>query len=227
MKAILTTLTFLLIRLVSFGQFAVISDSDGFVNLRKSPELINNIISKIPNGQIVFCLESDNPKWRTVDYIKEKSTISGFVYSSRLNYIDNYKTIKPILENRDQLEFKVAETTITLSIKTFNAGKNKLSFSKSMPNFLEKINGKKIWGTDGNIPKYEYKEIVLNKGNSIIKLQRDNLYEPNLKSTKVNYDEKSNIIYLTASNSDGAGGYVVLWVIKDGKLLNQIITTPF
>ncbi len=227
MKLILTIVIVLLSLLVSFGQYATISDRDGFVHLRKSPEVKNNVLDKISNAEIVYCFDSKEEKWRMVDYLKKGETISGFIHGSRLINIDHYGEVKPNLKTSSTLTFKIAEVTITMTVTDFEATKHKLNFSKKVANFLEKINGATIWGTDGNIPKKQYGQILLQTGSSIIKLPKENLYEPNLSATKVNFNADSNTIYLTALNSDGAGTYEVLWVIKDGKFIKQIIAIPF
>ena len=54
-----------------------------------------------------------------------------------------------------------------------------------------------------------------------------NLYEPNLEYTSVNYNEKKNIVYIQSRNSDGAGSYAVIWIIEKGKLQNRFISIPF
>jgi hypothetical protein len=93
--------------------------------------------------------------------------------------------------------------------------------------YLEKINGKEIWGTDGNVPKKQYGQFTLILGKDKIHLPIDNLFEPNLDSTKLNIDKNSRTIYISASNSDGAGGYEVLWIIENGTFKQRITTFGF
>jgi hypothetical protein len=109
---------------------------------------------------------------------------------------------------------------------------NKLKYSKGVSSkneikWLEQINGKAIWGTDGNIPNYQYNQIILSIGSDKINLPCENLFEPNLENTAVYFDEKKNTIYITALNGDGAGSYAVLWVIKNSKFIDRFITIPF
>jgi len=40
----------------SFGQFAIISDKDGYSNVRSSAEAGKNITDTLYNGQLVYCL---------------------------------------------------------------------------------------------------------------------------------------------------------------------------
>jgi hypothetical protein len=80
-----------------------------------------------------------------------------------------------------------------------------------------KIDNSQIFGTDGNIPKREYKSIQIEINNIKIELPNEalkNLYEPSLSNSKANYDEKNDVLYVFSSNSDGAGGYEIIWIIE-------------
>lgn len=92
---------------------------------------------------------------------------------------------------------------------------------------MEKINGDEIWGTDGDVPRMQYGKAILHIGSNKVDLPIDNLFEPNLDFTSVYIDKKNNIIYVSALNSDGAGGYAVLWIIENGKFKQRITTIPF
>jgi len=230
MKTYLLLLTLICVQ-ATFGQFAIISDKDGFANVRKSNEIGNNIIDTLTNGQIVFCLEEMNG-WRPVDYVKNGKELSGYVHDSRLFYIDNFKSIKYRSLTKDSVIFSHDSISLTVIKEPFIANKNKLKYKKigdktNESMFLAKINGKQIWGTDGEIPKYQYQKILLKIGNKVINLPCKNMYEPTLKYTKVNVDSKTNTIYITADNSDGAGGYTVLWIVTNEIFKRKIITIPF
>ena len=82
-----------------------------------------------------------------------------------------------------------------------------------------------IFGTDGNIPKREYKSIQIEINNVKIELPNialKNLYEPSLYNSKASYDEKKDILYILLSNSDGAGSYEIIWIIEKKKYKNRI-----
>jgi len=73
---------------------------------------------------------------------------------------------------------------------------------------LQLVNGKGYLGTDGEVPKRTYKSIIVTIGSKIIELPRaayEDLFEPSLHHTEVHYLRQKDIIYITASNSDGAG----------------------
>jgi len=74
------------------------------------------------------------------------------------------------------------------------------------------INGKKVWGTDGEMPKTEYKSIVVNFGARQLIVPHaafEDLFQPTIWNTKVNYDRKNDILYIVSENSDGAGAYEI------------------
>jgi hypothetical protein len=230
MKELLTILTCIFCQTI-FGQFGIISDKKGFVNVRNAANISNNIIDTLNNGQIVFCLEEEG-EWRPIDYDLSRKNKSGYVHKSRIKLIDNYDKINYTNLTNSKIEFKKNSIALLVTKTKFNPKNNKLQYhkgyaSENEKNWLEKINGKEIWGTDGNIPKNQYGQIFLTLGENKIYLPIDNLFEPNLDYTAVNIDEKNRTIYISAMNSDGAGVYAVLWIVEDGTFKQRIITIPF
>ena len=70
-------------------------------------------------------------------------------------------------------------------------------------------------------------ELRFINGNVKIKLPFEDLFEPNLNLTFVNIDKKNKTVYISVENSDGAGAYVALWIIENGKFSQQLIQRPF
>jgi hypothetical protein len=228
MKILLTICTCFLYQSV-FGQFAIIADNDGFVNVRSSANSSSKIVDKLLNGEMVFCLEPEND-WLPVDYDLGKENKSGFIHKTRVRFLENFKKVPRQVLNDSKVVFKRDSLTITITRIPFISQKNKLQYHKGNPSknetsYLEKINGKEIWGTDGNIPKMQYGKIIFQLGKDIIYLPVDNLFEPNLDRTSATID--SGTIYLSAINSDGAGGYAVLWIIEKGRFKRRVTTIPF
>ena len=215
----------------TFCQFGIIADKDGFVNVRSSPNISNNIIDTLTNGQIVFCMEAEG-EWRPTDYDFSGKKKSGYLHNSKVRFIDDFDKI-PIDSNSDSIiRFKKDSIMLIVTKMKFNPKNYKLKYhkgddSKNEISYLEKINGKEIWGTDGDIPKNQYGQVTLILGNVRINLPIDNLFNPNIDYTKVNVDKKNRIIYISAMNSDGAGGYEVLWIIKKDKFKERIVTLGF
>ncbi|MDD2799580.1 MAG: SH3 domain-containing protein [Bacteroidales bacterium] len=230
MKGFLTILTCILCQ-TTFGQFGIIADKDGFVNVRNSPGISNNIIDTLTNGQIVFCLEAEG-EWRPIDYDLSRQNKSGYIHKSRVKFIEDFDKITYNNLTDSTITFKKDSIRLIVTKIKFTPKNNKLQYhkgdaSKNEMSFLEKINGKEIWGTDGNVPKKQYGQFTLTLGKDKIRLQTDNLFEPNLDYTTVNIDTSNRTIYISAMNSDGAGGYAVLWIIENGKFKQRITTIPF
>lgn len=215
----------------TFGQFGIISDKDGFVNVRNSPNISNNIIDTLTNGQLVFCLEAEG-EWRPTDYDFSGHRKSGYIHNSKVKFISDFDKIPCDNLTDSSISFKQDSIKLIVTKTKFNPKKNKLQYnkrdnSKNEMSYLEKINGKEIWGTDGNIPESQYNQFTLTLGKEKINLPVDNLYQPTINSTTVNIDKKNKIIYISASNSDGAGGYEVLWIIEKNRFKKRILTVGF
>ncbi|HPT01600.1 MAG TPA: hypothetical protein PLJ84_03315 [Bacteroidales bacterium] len=214
-----------------YGQFGIIADKDGFVNVRNSPDISNNIIDTLTNGQIVFCLEAEG-EWRPTDYDFSRQRKSGYIHNSRVKFIEDFDKIPYDNLTDSTLRFRMDSTRLIVTKKRFNPRNVILQYhkgddSKNEMSYLEKINGKEIWGTDGTMPINQYGQITLIFGKERVNLPIDNLFEPNLDNTKVNFDRENKTIYISASNSDGAGGYEVLWIIENGKFKERITTVGF
>ena len=76
----------------TFGQFGIIADKDGFVNVRESANIKSKIIDTLTNGQIVFCLEAEG-EWRPTDYDFIRHEKSGYVHNSRIKFIEEFNNV--------------------------------------------------------------------------------------------------------------------------------------
>ena len=207
-----------------FSQFGIINDLDGFVNVRSSAEKGNNVTDKLENGFIVYYFETEG-NWINIDYKKNGKELNGYIYKDKIKFITDFQKIplkseldgKVMLEN-ENLKIEISETK-------FIKEEHKLKFLKNDKFILMEIDNLHFFGTDGNIPKREYKSIQIEINNIKIELPNEalkNLYEPSLHNTKANYDEKNDILYVFSSNSDGAGSYEIIWVIEKMKYKYRI-----
>lgn len=214
--------------LFSFGfcypQFAIISDPDGYVNVRNSDKIGNNVSDKLSNGFIVYYFEPQG-NWTNIDYKKSGKELNGYIYKDKIKYITDFKEI-PLKINQDKkvtldngfIKIKITETK-------FLKEKHKLQFLKSNSTLLNKIDDLDFLGTDGEIPKREYQSIEVEINNVKVEIPDSalkNLYQPTLWNSKANYDEINDILYIHSSNSDGAGGYEIIWVIERKKYKTRI-----
>ncbi|SFD84350.1 hypothetical protein [Flavobacterium phragmitis] len=226
---VISSILFVLFLNNAFGQFAVIKDNDGYVNIRTEASKGNNISDKLNNGFVVYCFEPKN-NWINIDYSKNDKDISGYLYKDRIQYLSEFTEIPLTKETQKKVIFKKNDITIILESQNFNLNSVKLSFLKNDKSILEKINGKLFWGTDGGIPKEAYKNISVVIDNTTINLPKnsfEDLFEPNLFNTRINYDQKSDILYITSTNGDGAGGYEIVWIIEKGHYKERKVVYGF
>ncbi|HGE5778219.1 SH3 domain-containing protein [Flavobacterium psychrophilum] len=197
---------------------------DGYVNVRSSAEKRNNISDKLENGFIVYYFEPEG-NWVNIDYKKNGKELNGFIYKDRIKYITDFTNV-PLKSNLNgKVKLENENVKIEISETKFIKEKHKLKFYKNEKTQLEKIDNSQIFGTDGNIPKREYKSIQIEINNVKIELPNialKNLYEPSLYNSKASYDEKNDILYILSSNSDGAGSYEIIWIIEKKKYKNRI-----
>ncbi|WPO79376.1 hypothetical protein [Flavobacterium sp. KACC 22761] len=213
----------------AFAQFAVIKDNDEYVNIRTEASIENNVSDKLNNGFVVYCFEPKN-NWINIDYSKNNKDRNGYLYKNRVQYLSEFTTIPLIKKTQTQVIFEKNGLNISIESKNFESNSAKLTFLEKDKSILKKINGKDFWGTDGGIPKSTYKSIAVVIDNNTIELPKnafDDLFEPNLYNTKINFDKKNNILYIASSNSDGAGGYEIVWVIEKGKYKERKIVYGF
>jgi len=222
----------LLIVCVCSGQtfeFATVKDKDGFAYVRSSKEVKwNTIIDTLKNGFIVSHFGSDT-NWILVDYLKNGEERSGYIYKNRLVNSSSFLELKAT-RSKNELLFSHPEFKVFISSKVFDKSKHTFEFYKKNPDQLIKIDGKTIFGTDGNFPKTAYQTIKINFDTVTIAVPETaiaGLYEPNFNSTNCYYDNVNQILYLQAINGDGAGGYAVLWVFKKGVYQKRAVTRPF
>jgi hypothetical protein len=225
-----------------YGQFAVIQDPDGYVNVRKTPSNKSDIIAKAYSGQVIFCYmpEESKDNWYEIyhgeESIKEfgRNWGSGYIYRSRLKYLSEFEIIPAKERSNEKVTFQKDSIKITMTKVPFIPKNNKLRYSpgdekKHIESILIKINEKKIWGTDGDLPGNQYGQISVEWGNNKFNLPKksyDDLFEPNLLIgyTHVSFDKSNNRLYIFASNSNAAGSYDVVWIIENRKYIGRVIS---
>lgn len=227
MKKIIN-LIFILLLQFYYSQFYIVNDKDGYVNIRKTESVNSKIIGKLKNGEIVHSYEDDNKSnWITVDFfINSKNDFkTGYIYKDRLLNLYDYENI-PIIKNSDYVILKNNGIEIKITEKKFKKSKHSFLYHKQYKNAIIKIDNEEYYGTDGEIPEFQYAEILIKINGKTITLPSKalkNLFQPNLFSTSAHYDKKNDILYIDSLNSDGAGSYEVLWIIKNGKYSKRII----
>lgn len=215
-----------------FAQFAIIKDTDGYVNVRDSSDLGSKVVDTLHNGHLIYAFDEDGEQWIGIDYDKNGEHKMGYVHKSRFQLIGKFKVLKAQKTLPTSAFYKWDNSSLSISKIPFDRKKHELKYAKNdslnpTGNFLSAIDGHVIYGTDGEVPNYQYGKIELKVGNKILELPMKGLYEPNFEFTSLNLDEVNNTLYLHAINSDGAGAYAVVWVVTNGQFIKQWVTIPF
>jgi hypothetical protein len=213
----------------AFGQFAIIYDKDSFCNVRSSAGKSNNIIDKLENGHFVYCFPN-NTNWTDIDYSKKNKDLNGQVYKDRLIFVSSYLKVPILTKGNFKIILQKDSVKVVLSQQEFVISKHKFTYYKEDKNQIALIDDDKYWGLDGCVPTRQYKSIEITFGQRKILLPKnafENLYEPSLRNTQVNYDKTNDILYIQSSNSDGAGGYEVIWEIEKGVYKERYVAYGF
>lgn len=225
MKKVVTIFLFFLCK-TSFTQFGIIQDKDGYANIREKPSINSKIIDTISNGRIIFFTESSelDSNW----YLNYAKGI-GFIHKSRIKFINTFSKVPIKIKTASLIHLENKIFKITFQKSLFIPKNNKLEFRKSLTDNKEliRINGKKFYGRDLQIPTWRYSKATVHINKSIINLPIDNLFEPLIEFTNAYYDNEKDIIYIIAYNGDGVGSYVVLWIIEKGNFKQLEIEIPF
>ena len=219
---------FVVAQVIEGGAFAVINDKDGYVNVRKEKSVHSKVLKKLDNNTLIFVLEYDKAYYGNWIYADNE----GYIYNDRVKWIHNFPQIAKGIAKGNTIVFEGKEIQVVLSTEKFDKSKHSFKYHKEYRDIIEKIDGKPFWGTDGNIPKKEYKSIEVKiRGKQVFIPQSaySDLYQPNLYTDLnfVYYDKDSDILYIVANNGDGAGAYMVCWQIEKGVYKGRKIGIPF
>ena len=219
---------FVVAQAIEGGAFAVINDKDGYVNVRKEKSVHSKVLKKLDNNTLIFVFVYDKAhdgNWIHPDY-------EGYIYNDRVKWIHNFPQIAKGIAKGNTIVFKGKEIQVVLSTEKFDKSKHSFKYHKEYRDVIEKIDGKLFWGTDGNMPKREYKSIevkIRGKQVSIPQSAYNDLYESYLYTefNSVHYDKDNDILYIVANNGDGAGAYMVCWQIEKGVYKGRKVGIPF
>jgi Bacterial SH3 domain len=205
--------------------FAIIDDKDGFTNVREEPNVKSKIVGKIKEGELFYNrFIEHNSDWIEVE---TEENLSGYVHVSRIKFLNNLKQLKYRKEAKDTLTIYQSNIKVQIFKSAFILKEHKIERKEYNP--VSKIDQKHPWGVDGTLPTQAIQSIQITLGQNVLEMPKnelDDLFEPNFEQTRV-FVGKNDTYYLTMSNSDGAGGYRVTFVIRKGKFVKRYIFIPF
>lgn len=227
MRILLPCIILLFCSFCANAQLGIIKDPDGFCNVRAEANTQSKIEDTLTNGRFIYHLQDDetkNKNWLLVDYHKGKDHLSGYIHRSRVVFIKDLTQFKNITANDTLLKAELNDMQVTIKSGSFVKTGRKIIDKNPSGKYrdIASIDGKTIWGTDGRMPRTEYKGIQFKSGTQTLNFPKssyNDLFEvSSVKYTTLGLDKTTGKVYIEAGNSDGAGSYIVVWVINNGKI---------
>ncbi|MDJ1505576.1 SH3 domain-containing protein [Xanthocytophaga agilis] len=210
-----------------WAQLARIKDKDGYVNVRSKPDASSSILEKALESDVFYCHDRKGD-WYPVNMERKEKRITGYIHASRVTFIETLDPLPVKEEKTNTIVLQKDSIRVELSTKPFVKSAHTIQYHPTYKESVISIDHKPVWGEDGDLPTVAYRQIQIRMGTKQIELPDKalaNLFEPTLFNTKVNYDKQLDQLYISSFNSDGAGGYTVVWIIKEGKYSHRTILT--
>ena len=218
-----------------FGDYAVVKDKDGYVNIRAKESIKSKIVGTLPNNTLVYGLfDTTHDETGEEIFFNWIAVDKGYVHKSRLKKISDFRAIEVKVQG-NSIIFDDKDVKVTITKQKFDKTKHKIT-KKEHDGWTELIiDGKAIYGIDiygGNddsLPEDHYKSITVTmKGKNvpIPKSAYDDLYQIFYFSSSVYYDKEAEALYILAHNSENASAYEVCWQIVKGEYKGRVIGYP-
>ena len=203
------------------GDYAVVKDKDGYVNIRAKENVKSKIVGTLPNNTLVygfFDKEFNPTNWIEVD--------KGYVHQSRLKKIFDFRAIEGKVQG-NSVVYDDKDVKVTITKQKFDKTKHKIT-KKGQGSYEQLIiDGKEIiYGWDGSLAQDHYKSITVTmKGKNvpIPKSAYDDLYGIFYLNRSIYYDEEAEALYIYADNGEAGLAYEVCWQIVKGEYKTRII----
>ena len=218
-----------------FGDYAVVKDKDGYVNIRAKESVKSKIVGTLPNNTLVYALfDTTEDETGEEIFFNWIAVDKGYVHKSRLKMISEFPSIGKGKEQGNSITIAGKGISVTLTKQPFDKTKHKIT-KKDQGGYEELIiDGKRAQGLDGGLflPEDHYKSITVTingKDVPIPKSAYDDLYEIGIWDTNnfAYYDKEDDVLYIIAHNGNGAFSYKVCWQIVKGEYKTRIIGEPF
>lgn len=218
---------FIIILLLTISSFnlrgqtlSIVNDPDGYTNIREGRGVDTKIIGRLNRGEIFYHDGLPTDVWLEV-YHRESGT-TGFAHRSRiveLKSLPRLGTKRAIPDGRvienDTFYFKIV-------LKKFD--KEDHSYERQDDKWIIKIDGYSPWGVDGDYPTVEIKSLQLKINGNLVDISAEayaDLYELDLSSLNIYLSGPD--IYIVTSNSDGAGYYDLVWIVRDKQYAGRFL----
>ena len=218
-----------------FGDYAVVKDKDGYVNIRAKESVKSKIVGTLPNNTLVYTLfDTTEDETGEEIFFNWIAVDKGYVHKSRLKKIYEFPSIGKGKEQGNSITIAGKGISVTLTKQPFDKTKHKITKKKHKEYSEYIIDGKRAQGLDAGLflPEDHYKSITVTingKDVPIPKSAYDDLYEIGIWDTNnfAYYDKEDDVLYIIAHNGNGAFSYKVCWQIVKGEYKTRIIGEPF
>ena len=218
-----------------FGDYAVVKDKDGYVNIRAKENVKSKIVGTLPNNTLVYTLfDTTEDETGEEIFFNWIAVDKGYVHKSRLKMIGEFPSIGKGKEQGNSITIAGKGISVTITTQKFDKTKHKITKKKHKEYSEYIIDGKRAQGLDGDLflPEDHYKSIIVTingKNVPIPKSAYDDLYEVAMytDNNAVYYDKEEDTIYIIAHNGSGAFSYEVCWQIVKGEYKTRIVGEPF
>ena len=216
------------------GDYAVVKDKDGYVNIRAKENVKSKIVGTLPNNTLVYTFfDTTDDETGEEIFFNWIAVDKGYVHKSRLKMIGEFPSIGKGKEQGNSITIAGKGISVTLTKQPFDKTKHKITKKKHKEYSEYIIDGKRVQGlyNDEFLPKDHYKSITVTingKNVPIPKSAYDDLYEIGLYTDNnfAYYDKEDDILYIIAYNGDGANAYKVCWQIVKGEYKTRIVGEP-
>ena len=210
--------------------YCIINDKDGYVNVRDKPSLTGKILRRISEDDIFYSV-CNNDDWCSVYTVNDINEWSeGFIHKNRIALLSSLPKINTFIYGLKENQLKAKNDTLLFRIELapFDSSKHRIQRGSGENGRMEKIDDAYPFGCFDRLPFLEIKFLQLIIHDEIIEFPKNQIsdfYEVALERMSL-YSDKKGRLFIFSSNSDGAGGYEAVWIIKNGKYLRRKIFRP-
>lgn len=233
-------LIFLFFFQVSKAQLCIITDKDGYTNVREKSNQYSKIISKVTDYQ-AFAIDSyvqdeenKSQDWIAVKFpinIDKKSSFlkfeggekTGYIHKSRLVELETLPKFEKTELNLNKVIHHHKDTEILIETKSFNKSHHKITQSDKGFYLIDGEKAVSYYGGDST----EIANIIIKTKNKSYKLPNDsfkNLMMTDAKNALVHIGNKGEL-YIVFYAGDGADSYNIIFCIKENRLFSRTITS--
>lgn len=205
---------------------AVIQDPDGYTNVRAEASNQSKILTRVLEHQVFWVGEqTEDSSWWKVYH----GPYQGYMHGSRILLLGELPRVPVLTRSNSLLQLANEDWDINIRIQDYQAHHHEL-IRDSIHHYIKLIDGKPSFGTalSDKLPRKEFQQIRVSfQGKSLLmpdSAWRD-LFEPSFQFAYAAYGPGKHL-YIHMSNSDGAGGYFLIWIFHQNRYLKREILVP-